>query len=186
MLLGSHTHTHNRPASLWHACKRESSVFFLCFDSLRVSFRFSSSAVAFILSTTSAMLALRSAPCKGVQKSQRVATATNVSHWRTRSQSGAGSHGPALEYSQGKVSWGGLGRLNHVAIAVPNLQEAIHLYRDILGAKVSQPVVCQTLFLSGAHLIQKHAHSPHHTRHHPHTNKRFIGSKGTRCDHCLH
>jgi catechol-2,3-dioxygenase len=34
-----------------------------------------------------------------------------------------------------------LGRLNHVAIAVSNLEEASSLYRDILGAKVSQPVV---------------------------------------------
>lgn len=32
-----------------------------------------------------------------------------------------------------------LGRLNHVAIAVPDLASAIALYRDTLGAKVSQP-----------------------------------------------
>jgi len=30
-----------------------------------------------------------------------------------------------------------LGRLNHVAIATPNLQEATMMYRDILGANVS-------------------------------------------------
>jgi methylmalonyl-CoA/ethylmalonyl-CoA epimerase len=32
-----------------------------------------------------------------------------------------------------------LGRLNHVAIAVPNLAEGIRIYRDILGATVSAP-----------------------------------------------
>jgi len=30
------------------------------------------------------------------------------------------------------------GRLNHVAIAVPNLEQACSLYRDILGANVSE------------------------------------------------
>jgi methylmalonyl-CoA/ethylmalonyl-CoA epimerase len=33
-----------------------------------------------------------------------------------------------------------IGRLNHVAIAVPNLTAATELYRDTLGAKVSQPM----------------------------------------------
>src|SRR5689334_19950605 len=32
-----------------------------------------------------------------------------------------------------------IGRLNHVAIAVPNLAAAAALYRDVLGAKVSVP-----------------------------------------------
>jgi methylmalonyl-CoA/ethylmalonyl-CoA epimerase len=32
-----------------------------------------------------------------------------------------------------------LGRLNHIAIAVPDLASAIGLYRNTLGAKVSQP-----------------------------------------------
>ncbi|OKH90078.1 methylmalonyl-CoA epimerase [Thalassospira sp. TSL5-1] len=32
-----------------------------------------------------------------------------------------------------------IGRLNHVAIAVPDLDEGIRLYRDVLGAKVSEP-----------------------------------------------
>jgi methylmalonyl-CoA/ethylmalonyl-CoA epimerase len=32
-----------------------------------------------------------------------------------------------------------LGRLNHVAIAVPDLAEGIRIYRDVLGAKVSPP-----------------------------------------------
>ncbi|XP_074654933.1 methylmalonyl-CoA epimerase, mitochondrial-like [Tubulanus polymorphus] len=31
-----------------------------------------------------------------------------------------------------------LGRLNHVAIAVPDLEKATALYRDVLGAKVSE------------------------------------------------
>lgn len=34
-----------------------------------------------------------------------------------------------------------LGRLNHVAIAVPDLDAATALYRDTLGASVSQPQV---------------------------------------------
>jgi methylmalonyl-CoA/ethylmalonyl-CoA epimerase len=34
-----------------------------------------------------------------------------------------------------------LGRLNHVAIAVPDLDKATSLYRDVLGAKVSDVVV---------------------------------------------
>ncbi len=33
-----------------------------------------------------------------------------------------------------------IGRLNHIAIAVPNLAAASSLYRDTLGAKVSAPL----------------------------------------------
>jgi methylmalonyl-CoA/ethylmalonyl-CoA epimerase len=33
-----------------------------------------------------------------------------------------------------------IGRLNHVAIAVPDLSAATALYRDTLGARVSEPV----------------------------------------------
>src|SRR5262249_62039214 len=33
-----------------------------------------------------------------------------------------------------------IGRLNHVAIAVPDLKAAIRVYRDTLGAKVSDEV----------------------------------------------
>ena len=33
-----------------------------------------------------------------------------------------------------------IGRLNHVAIAVPDLERAAAVYRDTLGAKVSEPV----------------------------------------------
>ena len=33
-----------------------------------------------------------------------------------------------------------IGRLNHIAIAVPDLEEASKIYRDTLGAKVSEPV----------------------------------------------
>ena len=33
-----------------------------------------------------------------------------------------------------------IGRLNHVAIAVPDLAAGAALYRDMLGAKVSEPV----------------------------------------------
>lgn len=32
-----------------------------------------------------------------------------------------------------------IGRLNHVAIAVPDLAAATSVYRDVLGARVSQP-----------------------------------------------
>ena len=32
-----------------------------------------------------------------------------------------------------------IGRLNHVAIAVPNLERSAALYRDMLGARVSAP-----------------------------------------------
>jgi methylmalonyl-CoA/ethylmalonyl-CoA epimerase len=32
-----------------------------------------------------------------------------------------------------------IGRLNHVAIAVPDLEKAARIYRDTLGARVSQP-----------------------------------------------
>lgn len=32
-----------------------------------------------------------------------------------------------------------IGRLNHVALAVPNLEKATATYRDTLGAKVSEP-----------------------------------------------
>jgi methylmalonyl-CoA/ethylmalonyl-CoA epimerase len=33
-----------------------------------------------------------------------------------------------------------IGRLNHVAIAVPDLEKAAAIYRDVLGAKVSTPL----------------------------------------------
>ena len=33
-----------------------------------------------------------------------------------------------------------IGRLNHVAIAVPDLEAATRTYRDVLGAPVSQPL----------------------------------------------
>eukprot|EP01113_Clastostelium_recurvatum_P018691 TRINITY_DN2200_c0_g1_i1.p1 TRINITY_DN2200_c0_g1~~TRINITY_DN2200_c0_g1_i1.p1 ORF type:complete len:192 (+),score=18.67 TRINITY_DN2200_c0_g1_i1:44-619(+) len=33
----------------------------------------------------------------------------------------------------------GLGRLNHVAIAVPDMQATMKMYREVLGAKVSEP-----------------------------------------------
>lgn len=35
----------------------------------------------------------------------------------------------------------GLGQLNHVAIAVNNLKESTKLYKDVLGATVSNPLV---------------------------------------------
>ncbi len=33
-----------------------------------------------------------------------------------------------------------IGRLNHVAIAVPDIEKGIRLYTDVFGAKVSKPV----------------------------------------------
>ena len=39
-----------------------------------------------------------------------------------------------------------LGKLNHVAIAVPNLEAATSLYRDMLGATVSPPEVRRNIF----------------------------------------
>ena len=33
-----------------------------------------------------------------------------------------------------------IGKLNHIAIAVPDLTSAAALYRDTLGAKVSDPI----------------------------------------------
>ncbi len=33
-----------------------------------------------------------------------------------------------------------IGKLNHVAIAVPDLEKAVAIYRDVLGAKVSEPL----------------------------------------------
>ena len=33
-----------------------------------------------------------------------------------------------------------IGKLNHVAIAVPDLEKATAMYRDVLGAKVSAPL----------------------------------------------
>ena len=34
-----------------------------------------------------------------------------------------------------------LGKLNHVAIAVPDLEKATKLFREVLGANVSEPQV---------------------------------------------
>ena len=33
-----------------------------------------------------------------------------------------------------------IGKLNHVAIVVPDLQKGADLYRDVLGAQVSEPM----------------------------------------------
>jgi methylmalonyl-CoA/ethylmalonyl-CoA epimerase len=33
-----------------------------------------------------------------------------------------------------------IGRLNHIAVAVPDLEKATATYRDVLGAKVSAPL----------------------------------------------
>ena len=33
-----------------------------------------------------------------------------------------------------------IGRLNHVAVVVPNLEDSTRVYRDVLGATVSEPV----------------------------------------------
>ena len=33
-----------------------------------------------------------------------------------------------------------IGRLNHVAVVVPNLQDSTRVYREVLGATVSEPV----------------------------------------------
>ena len=43
-----------------------------------------------------------------------------------------GAEAPAADPSS-------IGRLNHVAVVVPDLREAARLYRDILGATVSEP-----------------------------------------------
>jgi methylmalonyl-CoA/ethylmalonyl-CoA epimerase len=43
-----------------------------------------------------------------------------------------------------------LGRLNHVALAVPDLAAAARLYRDMLGARVSEP---QSLPEHGVNLV---------------------------------
>ena len=44
-----------------------------------------------------------------------------------------------------------LGRLNHVAIAVPDIDQATAMYRDVLGADVSEKQVgvlsCPILFM---------------------------------------
>lgn len=38
-----------------------------------------------------------------------------------------------------------IGKINHVAIAVPDLEKATSLYRDVLGAKVSDAHVSSYL-----------------------------------------
>lgn len=51
------------------------------------------------------------------------------------------SEGPDGGYSQTeKGTHSMIGRLNHVAIAVPDLEAGTATYRDVLGAKVSDPV----------------------------------------------
>eukprot|EP01115_Flamella_aegyptia_P004263 TRINITY_DN18616_c0_g1_i1.p1 TRINITY_DN18616_c0_g1~~TRINITY_DN18616_c0_g1_i1.p1 ORF type:complete len:79 (+),score=0.83 TRINITY_DN18616_c0_g1_i1:61-297(+) len=40
-----------------------------------------------------------------------------------------------------------LGKLNHIAIAVPNLEESTALYRDVFGADVSEPQVHSLLLI---------------------------------------
>ena len=38
-----------------------------------------------------------------------------------------------------------IGRLNHIAVAVPDLEEAAARYRDALGARVSPPRRCPSM-----------------------------------------
>ena len=38
-----------------------------------------------------------------------------------------------------------IGRLNHVAIAVPDLAAAAQTYRDLLGACISEPDRCRSM-----------------------------------------
>ena len=47
----------------------------------------------------------------------------------------------------------GIGRLNHIALAVPDLDKAVALYRDVLGANVSAPEVPQCWNVSGELLV---------------------------------
>lgn len=51
------------------------------------------------------------------------------------------------------ASLGGVGKLNHVAIAVPSIADATVLYRDVLGASVSTPEV-----RGPAHRLSRGAH----------------------------
>ncbi|XP_061434903.1 methylmalonyl-CoA epimerase, mitochondrial-like [Lethenteron reissneri] len=53
----------------------------------------------------------------------------------TATRRGLAQH-TGLPGAVGERLWG-LGRLNHVAVAVPNLEAATRLYRDVLGAQVS-------------------------------------------------
>lgn len=46
---------------------------------------------------------------------------------------------PALQQGVPRSLWK-LGRLNHIAIAVPDMEKATALYRDVLGATVSDKV----------------------------------------------
>ena len=41
-----------------------------------------------------------------------------------------------------------IGKLNHIAIAVPNIKEAAEQYKNIFGAKVSDPVAVSTVHTS--------------------------------------
>lgn len=45
----------------------------------------------------------------------------------------------ASEQAPGRDASGAIGRLNHVALATANVQEAAAFYRDVLGAEVSEP-----------------------------------------------
>ncbi len=49
-----------------------------------------------------------------------------------------------------------LGRLNHVAMAVPDLEAAVKLYRDVLGGEVSETVVSECLVLSVRNVLTMH------------------------------
>eukprot|EP00117_Sycon_ciliatum_P046189 scpid87981/ scgid33107/ Methylmalonyl-CoA epimerase, mitochondrial; DL-methylmalonyl-CoA racemase len=47
---------------------------------------------------------------------------------------------PTTRFASDKAAPWRLGRLNHVAVAVPDLQKATAFYRDVLGANVSDAV----------------------------------------------
>ena len=46
---------------------------------------------------------------------------------------------PQSQFQESSPVWK-LGRLNHVAVAVPDLEKASSVYRDVLGAQVSEVV----------------------------------------------
>jgi hypothetical protein len=85
------------------------------------------------------MAALRSALLSFVTRRGLTSTSSSLPSVTTAVFSKNQSRGLQTSSSLGVPSglWK-LGRLNHVAIAVPNLEAASKMYREVLGAKVSE------------------------------------------------
>lgn len=102
--------------------------------------------------------ALQAARIGAAAPAMRLAPASSRSVHRVPTTAGAAGTPPASS-----PVWK-LGRLNHVAIAVPDLDKGISFYRDVLGGNCSDTVVGRpTPAYHTSHCVQPHSCAPAQT-----------------------